>query len=283
MTTTTYALISSLVNPIREAALMYAMENFFMPQTVTVFGNQTGMQNRIFTQYSGGTVGTSLSETAELAKQTFARSALSTLTPQETGAGWLLSDRRMDSDDVQSITADLAEHIGYTIFKQVESDLAGLFPSFTGGTVGSGGTAMTWSFIYQGRAKLAAAAIPPPYNVVLHEYQWLDLATAANIAGISAAGPLQIRDEIQSRYYLGSTSDMDFYVTGDEVISNGATVYGGIYNRQAIGLDVRRALRIETERDASLRATEFNATIVYAKGLVRPSYGVAIASDATAP
>ena len=282
---TTYDLISSLLPDVWEAALMYAQEQFFMPSTVTVFTDQMGMQARKSSVYSGGTVATGLGETTDLdsERQAFARSALATLTPAEVGTQFLITDRRMDSDDVVDIMADLSQHIGYTIFKQVEADLAGLFSSFTGGTVGTGGSALGWDTIYKARARLAAAAIPAPYNLVLHEYQWFDLATAANVAGLSNAAPLQIRDEIQSRYYVGSTGDINVYVTGNEVISAAGTAYGGLYSRQAIALDIRRGMRAEAERDASLRATEVNATMIYAKGLWRPTYGVAIASDATAP
>lgn len=280
---TTYALISSYLPDIWEAALMYAQQNFFMPDVVTTFTNQSGMTPRKNTQYSGGTVVTGLGETDDLTTQAFTRSALSTLTPQEIGTQFIITDRRMETDDVPSIMADLTEHIGYTVFKQVESHLAGLFSSLTGGTIDSSGTALTWSNIYSARAILAASPVPGPYTVVLHEYQWLDLATAVNIVGTSNSSPLRVRDDIQSRYYVGSMGDMNFFVTGNEVISAGTAVTGGIFNRQALALDLRRALRLEPERDASKRHTEVNATMIYAYGTWRPAYGVQIISDASTP
>lgn len=279
---TTYALISSLLPDIWEAALMYAQENFFMPTIVKTYTDQDGMQDRKVSEYSGGTVATSLGETDDLSTQAFSRSLLATLSPAEIGTQFLVTDRRLASDDVD-VMADLSRHIGYTIFKQIETDLAGNFSSFTGGTIDNTGGTLTWQNIYNGRALLAAAAVPPPYNVVLHEYQWLDLATAANIAGIANAGPLRIRDEIQSRYYVGSVGDMDFFATGTEVISAGTAVSAGIFNMDALALDIRRPMRIELERDASKRATEVNATAIYAQGLYRDAWGVTIISDASAP
>lgn len=281
---TTYALIPSLLPDIWEMALMYAQETFFMPTIVKTFNDQSGMQDRKSTEYGGGTVATGLGETTDLdsERQAFTRSALSTLTPAEIGTQYLVSDRRMDSDDADVMT-DLAQHIGYTIFKQVESDLVGNFGSLTGGTIDNTGGTLTWQNIYNGRALLAAAAIPPPYHVVIHEYQWLDLATAANIASIGQAGSLRIRDDIQSRYYVGTIGDMDFYTTGTEVISEGTAVTAAIFNMNALALDVRRSMRLELERDASLRGTEVNATMIYGHGAWRPTWGVQIISDATAP
>jgi hypothetical protein len=49
---------------------------------------------------------------------------------------------------------------------------------------------LTWALIYEARARLRANNIPGPYSVVLHEYQWLDLAEAANLAAITNANPL---------------------------------------------------------------------------------------------
>jgi hypothetical protein len=62
------------------------------------------------------------------------------------------------------------------------------------------------------------------------------------------------------------------------------TIISGVFAPQAIAFDVRRAYRVEPERDASLRAWELNATMVYAYGLgPRPTWGVSMTSDATAP
>jgi len=44
-----------------------------------------------------------------------------------------------------------------------------------------------------------------------------------------------------------------------------------------------RPLRIEPERDASLRGFELNASSVFAYGVWRPQYGIAINTAGTAP
>lgn len=279
---TTYALISSLLPDVYEAALMYAQESFIMPQLVTVYTDQTGMQARVFSEYATGTVATGLGETDDLNAETqaFERSTLATLTPGEIGTQFVVTDRRVNSDDVD-VLADLAQHIGYTIFQQIESDLLSHFANLTGGSVGTASQPLSWGHVYAARARLAAANVPPPYNLVLSEYQYYDLATAANIASITAGAPLRVRDEIQSRYYVASVGDIDIYTTS--ALAAGTTVNGGMFSRGALALDIRRAMRIELQRDASLRATEVNATMVYAHGLRRAGWGITVTSDGSAP
>ncbi|RMG80836.1 MAG: hypothetical protein D6712_17365 [Chloroflexi bacterium] len=278
---TTYALIQSLLPNIYEAAMMYAQQNFVMPQNVTVYSSATGKQPRVFSEYAGGSVIDNVGETTDLTYQAFSRSAIATITPKEIGASFLVTDLRMESDDVDVI-ADLTQHVSYTVFKQVEDDLVSTFASFTGGTVGAAGSALTWSRVFEARAILAANRVPPPYNLVLSEYQWLDLASAANIAALSAPAPLRIRDDIQDMYHV-ATIGGDISVFTTPSLTAGTAVSGGLFSPRAIALDVRRPFRLETERDASLRATEVNATMVYGYGLMRPSWGVTILSDGSAP
>lgn len=56
-----------------------------------------------------------------------------------------------------------------------------------------------------------------------------------------------------------------------------------LFARDALAFDLRRGLRIEPERDASLRHTELNATMVHAHGVWRPTHGVVLKSDASQP
>ena len=72
--------------------------------------------------------------------------------------------------------------------------------------------------------------------------------------------------------------------TNNNSIDVNTDAVSAVFAPQAIAFDVRRAYRLEPERDASLRAWELNATMVYAYGLgERPTWGVKITADATAP
>lgn len=281
---TLYSGVSSLLPDAYEAALMWAQENLVMPQAVATFTNMRGKVPRKFTEYSAGTVIDSIAEATDVTFQTFDYASLATLTPKEVASGYFIGDARLESElDTIDIMSDLVQHIQQNVFGTVEANLAAHLASLTAGTVGTAGSALTWQNIYNARAILRANGIPGPYNVVLHEYQYIDLATAANIAGIASAGPLRIRDDIQNTYYVGSTGDMNFYTIGLTAITAGTAVKGGIFNPMAIGFDVRRPFRLEMERDASKRGLEIIQSIIYASGVVRADWGVTLLSDASAP
>lgn len=75
---------------------------------------------------------------------------------------------------------------------------------------------------------------------------------------------------------------VDVFVTSNiPVTSNNAR--GLMFSREALALDVRRAPRLEPERDASRRGWELVMSAVYAHGTWRPEWGVQIFTDATTP
>lgn len=282
---TSLPLISQYIDPIWEAALHYAQVNFIMPSLVRTYADR-GWARREVTEYSAGTVTENLAETQDLTPQQLIRNLLSVLTPAEHGMQYIVTDRRLETD-TENVLADAAMEIGSAIGKHMELKLMGDFANLTGGSVGSAGSSLTWTNIYEGRARLSTAGVPGPYNVVLSEWQYLDLATVANIAALhsstqGAAAPLTVRNDIQNRYYIGSQGDMNFYVSGNVPVDGSDDATGAIFHRDALALDMRRGLRIEPQRDASLRSTELNASIVYAHGIWRPSWGVKIVSDSLA-
>jgi len=58
---------------------------------------------------------------------------------------------------------------------------------------------------------------------------------------------------------------------------------GGVFPATALAIDWRRGIKVEAERNASRRGTEFNMSAVYAHGVWRPALGVKMTFAATAP
>lgn len=275
--------ISSLIPGIYDGAMMHAQKNFFMPTLVRVWNDNQTMSARKGSTHSAGTVAVGLAETDDLDsfQETMTPSLEYTLTPQEIGIQYLMTDQRLTNQYNDEI-ADAQFRIGYSAFAQVESHLLAHFSSFTGGTIGSAGGTLTWGSVYDAIAILRATGVPAPYFVVLHEYHYRRLAQQANIAGLSNAAPLEIRNGIQTNYLVQNIGGGAYlYTTG--VPTAGTAVYGGVFSRAALGFDVRRGLRIEPERNGSLRATELNATMIYAHGVTRAAYGVTLIGNASTP
>jgi hypothetical protein len=62
-------------------------------------------------------------------------------------------------------------------------------------------------------------------------------------------------------------------------IGAAADVKGAIFSRgQALARVDKRPIRVEPQRDASLRATEYNITSVYGQGILVQNWGVAVLS-----
>jgi len=274
----TYDDISSFVNTVWADAMFAARENNVMTALVTNFADRTGMALRKNASYNSPTIG-QINEQDDLAGQAFTPSVAQTLTPYEYGAQFLLTDQRMESD-IYSVRTDAAIELGRAMGTKVDSLLAGLFSSLTAGTTGGGGTNMSWSQFFAAETKLRAAYAPQPYICVLHPYQYHTLGTAI-APGVAMTNAPVLIDEIANRWFVGNVGGVSIYLDGN--ISSGATCYGGMFSREAMAFDVRRAPRLEPERDSSRRAWELNLSAVFAYGVWRPAYGVCMTSSGTTP
>lgn len=285
MAIATYNAVSGQLPVIWQVALMYAQESFFMDSITAIHTDYDDMRPRGFSEYpSSGTVLNGLAETVDFPSQSFDYAALGTITPKEVGYRIDITDRRVATDASQALSTpeDVAQEFAYKVLRQPELDMINNFSSFTGGTVWAGTAASTagtlvWGNLYAARAILDKAKIPGPYFAVVDSVAYMRLAAAANIAAVTAAAPLAIRNEIQSAYFVQQI-DTDFFLfkTPNCSTNTVAQYFGGVFARDAIHYDLRRGFRIEPQRDASARLTELNATIWYGQGLVRPTRGVAI-------
>jgi len=276
----TYTNIASFVNTIFEDALFIARDNNLMQPLVTVFNDAQGMAARKNQEYGTATI-QAVGESDDLVSQTFHPTALSTLTPAEYAGQFFITDTRMESDPFGAQT-DAAYELGVAMAQSIENNLIAAFNSLTGGTVGAAGTVITWGHVMAARARLQTQHAPLPYALVIHPYTWNALAKAASIATNTASAP-NFTDEVTARYRVSSALGIDFFVSSNIPIDASADAVGAMFSRQAIALDIRRAPRMEPERDASRRGLELNMSTVYAYGVWRPTHGIKMVFDATAP
>ena len=276
----TYTNIAQFVQTIFEDALFVARDQNLMQPLVTVFTDAQGMASRKNQEYGTASI-QQVGESDDLVSQTLQPSPLSTLTPAEYAGQFFITDLRMESDPFGA-RDDAALELGVAMAKSIEHNLISTFTSVTGGTVGTAGTVITWGHIMAARARLQAQNAPLPYACVLHAFQWNALARAASIASNIATAP-NFTDEVTARYRVASALGVDFFVSNSIPVDANADAVGALFSRQAIALDLRRAPRMEPERDASRRGLELNMSTVYAYGVWRPKFGIQMVFDATAP
>lgn len=278
---------SPYIQTMYEDALFVAREASRVAPLITVYNDMTGLASRSSSEYSTATMNT-VGEADDLASQAFTPSVLETLTPTEKAAQFLITDSRIESDPWDIIAADAARELGFAIADKIETDIVSDFDSLTGGTAGVAGSAMTWTYLANAVAILRANKVPGPYYAVLHPYQAHDLVVAAaNMAGAGAIGGDMTADAAAQGGILtglGQPLGLSAMAVSANIDPDGQDdAVGGVFNPMALALDMRRAPRLEPERDASRRATEFNLSAVYAHGVWRPRFGVKVISDASVP
>jgi len=274
--------ISTYIQAIYEDAMFVARENDIATRLVTVFRDTTDeAKTRVSSEYGSATVNT-IGETDDLAGQAFTPAVLETLTPAEAGAQFPLTDKRMSADPF-GVRNDAAMELGMATAKKINNDVLGDLANLTGGTVGSAGTTITWGHFFAAHAQLVNTKAPPPYRCVLHTYQWAQLARAASIAATTQPAPVGVVDDVMRRWFVGSVADTDIFITSDLTVSSGDDASGGMFSPSALALDMRRAPRLEPQRDASARVWELNFTTVYAHGVWRPAFGIVMTFDAAKP
>ena len=84
--------------------------------------------------------------------------------------------------------------------------------------------------------------------------------------------------------FVGQLAGMRIFETSNmsnQVTGNAGDYKGAAFHRDALALAEMQGLKIETQRDASLRADEIVATAVYGVGEIHDSYGVELHFDSS--
>ena len=277
----TYANISSFVVTVYEQALLIARAENVMQPLVTGFTDLTGKAVRSNQEYGASTFN-AIEDIDDLASQAFTPAAISTLTPAEYGAQFFVTDTRLESDPFP-MQAQAAQELGASYAKTIDTALVNQFVNFTGGTLGAAGSVITWGHLFAMQARLVAQNAPRPYNVVIHPFQWHVLQKSASVAGTRTNAADSLMENVNRAYLVDMVAGMNIYVSNNLTIDSSDDTVIGMFSPAALALDVRRAFRLEPERDASKRGWELNASGMFAAGVWRPKFGIRATFDAVAP
>tara|TARA_R100001086_G_scaffold6445_1_gene3966 strand:- start:1632 stop:2516 length:885 start_codon:yes stop_codon:yes gene_type:complete len=193
-----------------------------------------------------------------------------------------------NADDIAGNTGAI---LGNAVAAKLDNDLVTLGKSFSQTEAGAG-TALTLDHIFGGLRQLRAANAPAPYNLVMSDkgifgpkgLQGLlvDVAvTGSNSKPASLLG--EQGQEFLSRGFVTSLGGIDIYFSNeiDDDVSSGGDTASFMFSAGAMGLAVgpEGLMRIETERNASFRSTEYVATGFWGEVEVKDAFGVTILSD----
>ena len=274
----TSSTLSELYTEIVAEALFVASEKSIMRPLVKNYAIQGGgksVEVPIYAAVSAAAV----SEASDLSNTAINPTSV-TITASENGIMTTLTDLARNSAP-RNVAADIGKLFGEAIAKKIDQDLTALFDGFST-AVGSGSTALTAALVFQSIANVRNAGVSMDgVSADLHPMVAYDLK--ANLTNTFAnANGNDVANEALRNGFVGRLGGVPIYETTN--VSNDGTAGDykqGVFHRDALGLAMMQDIKIETQRDASLRADEIVATSVYGVGELNDSYGVELHSDSS--
>jgi N4-gp56 family major capsid protein len=279
---TTSSTLSELYTEIVAEALFVASERSIMRPLVknyAVTGGGKSVEVPIYAAVSAAAV----SEAADLSNTAINPSSV-TITASENGIMTTLTDLGRNAAP-RNVAADIGKLFGEAIAKKIDTDLTALFGGFSN-TVGGNTTVMSAALIFNAVAKLRATGVPSDnLACILHPNIAFDLKSGlSNTFANPNAG---VGNEALRTGFAGQIAGVSIYETSnmaDASNNNPGTTgdyKGAVFHSDALGLAMMQDLKIETQRDASLRADEIVATAVYGVGELQDSYGCEVEADSS--
>jgi N4-gp56 family major capsid protein len=274
----TSSTLSELYTEIVAEAQFVAQEQSIMRNLVrnyAITGGGKAVEVPIYAAVSAAAV----SEATDLSNTAIDPSSV-TITAAEVGVMTTLTDLARNAAP-RNVAADIGRLFGEAVAKKQDQDLIALFDGFST-AVGDGTTAINAAAIFNALSTLRGNALNiNDCAVVLHPKIAYDLK--ANLTNTFAnANANDLANEALRSGFVGSLAGMRIFETSNMSNTGTAGDYkGGAFHRDAIALAEMQGLKIETQRDASLRADEIVATAVYGVGEIHDTYGVELHHDSS--
>lgn len=215
-----------------------------------------------------------LTEGTDMSSTTVSTSSVS-VAVGEVGAQVLLTD--VAAYGAGNPAVELGTVLGNAIATKMDTDLLALFSGFTA-AFGAAGQEITVADLFKAAATLRAAKVTGVINAVVHPYQAYALkANLTNTFANPNGGDSQ--NEAMRNGYVGTIAGINVYESANISIDGAGDSIGAVFAPEAIAIAIKKDFGIETQRDASLRAFELNATAVYGVGELDDSFGVKMTFD----
>jgi len=277
---TTSTSLNDLIPQIVAEAMFVASERSIMRNLVKNYTLPMGSGKTITVPRYPTQTAAGVNEGTDLTNTSVATDG-ATLTVSEVGIMTTVTDyARMTS--ASNVIADVGRLFGEAIARKIDTDLTALFDGFSTNTLGDGTTAISAAVVFQAVAKLRSAGVPgTDLFCVLHPAIAYDLkANLTNTFANPNAGLIQ--NEAMASGYVGMLAGVPIFETSNMANTGTAGDFkGGLFHRDALGLALLQDIKIETQRDASLRADEIVATAVYGVGELYDGYGVELHYDSS--
>ena len=278
---TTSSTLSELFTNITQEAIFTFQETSVMRPLVTTYpisGSGKTIEVPVYPTISASAV----NEASDLSNTAVNPTSV-TVTASEIGVMTTLTDLARDSAS-RNVGADIGKLFGEAIAKKVDTDLAGLLDDFASANdQGGAGTELTADLLFKAQAILRSANVPAPYYAVFHPKATFNLKkTLTQPAYTTSSSGYAISDignEALRNGYIGRLAGIDIFENANISIDAYDDSFGAVFHPMSIGLALKEDFKVETQRDASLRATEIVASITVGSGVLKDTYGVTVKVD----
>jgi N4-gp56 family major capsid protein len=273
----TSSTLSELYTEIVAEAQFVASEKSIMRNLVknyVISGGGKAVEVPVYAQVSAAAV----SEATDLANTAIDPTSV-TITASEVGVMTTLTDLARNSAP-RNVAADIGKLFGEALARKQDTDLTGLFNGFNS-QLGDGTTAISPAVIFNALSTLRANALPAnECAVVVHPKIAYDLKSG--LTNTFAGLDTETSNEALRAGFVGTLAGMRIFETSNMSNSGQAGDYiGAAFHKDALAIAMMQDVKIETQRDASLRADEIVATSVYGVGEIHDSYGVQLSHDSS--
>jgi len=273
----TSSTLSELYTEIVAEAQFVASEKSIMRNLVknyAISGGGKAVEVPVYAAVSAAAV----AEATDLANTAINPSSV-TITASEVGVMTTLTDLARNSAP-RNVAADVGKLFGEALARKQDTDLTALFNGFSV-ALGDGSAAITPAVLFNALSTLKENALPTDgCQVVLHPKIAYDLKSGFTntFAGLDT----ELSNEALRSGHIGKIAGMNVFETSNMANTGTAGDYkGAAFHKDALAIAMMQDVKIETQRDASLRADEIVATSVYGTGEIHDTYGVEINVDSS--
>jgi N4-gp56 family major capsid protein len=279
----TTSTLDDLIAPIVAEAQFVAAEKSIMRGLVKNFTVPANTGKVLQVPIYPTQTATTLTEANDLTPSAISTSKAD-ITLAEVGLMTNVSDLSLNHSP-SNVIADVGRLFGEAIATKIDRDLTALFGGF-GTTVGSATTAATAALVFEAVAKLRANGVPSSdLALVLHPLVAYDLKST--ITSTFAAPASDVGNEALRSGFVGMLAGVPVYETSNMADSSGnfpgttGDYKGAVFHKDAIAIAMSSDIKIETQRDASARATELVGVATYGVAEIHDTYGVELEFDSS--
>jgi len=224
---------------------------------------------------------TAIASGADLSNTDVSATAVN-ITAAEYGTMTTVQDIVVESSPI-AVAQDVGRVLGDAVAQAMDEIIVDLFDDSAIADVGPGASGeLTIQHILKAMATLRNNSVPTTGCVaILHPLAAYNLKQGLLNAGGNFGASPDLANAAARQYYIGTIAGCDIYESASIDVDSSGDAISAVFHPAAIGMVMKRDLRIATQRDESIRGFEVVASGAFGAGVLDSAKIVKITSDAT--